>query len=263
MGGDCTRDTRHWPKAASLAVAGDDAGMHTETVTLDTADGPMACYVARPDDGARRGVVVIQEAFGVNAHIEDVTRRFADEGYHAVAPHLFHRAGGGTAPYGDFSKVLPMFEGLTDAGLLVDVDAALDHLRSSGVDDRATGIVGFCMGGRVTFLVAASRAIGAAVGFYGGGIVTERFPQFPSLVGRAGELRTPWLGLFGDEDSSIPVADVEQLRDALAAANVSTDIVRYPDAEHGFHCDERPAYNADAAKDGWERTLAWFERHLA
>ena len=84
----------------------------------------MAAYEAVPDGGARRAVIVIQEAFGVNDHIQDVTRRFADAGYHAVAPALFHRAGGGTAPYDDFEKVLPLFEGLTDPGIVMDVDAA-------------------------------------------------------------------------------------------------------------------------------------------
>lgn len=237
--------------------------METRTIELETADGPMQCYEAAPDAETPTAVVVVQEAFGVNDHIEDVCRRLADEGHHAVAPHLFHRAGGGTAPYDDFSKVLPLFEGLTDDAILMDVDAALAHLETTGFEADSIGIVGFCMGGRVTFLAAAERAIGAAVGFYGGGIVTARFPQFPPLVDRAGTLRTPWLGLFGDQDTSIPVEDVEQLRKALTDAPVETDIVRYPGAEHGFHCDVRPSYDADSARDAWGRTLAWFERHLA
>jgi carboxymethylenebutenolidase len=237
--------------------------MRTSTITLDTADGPMPCYEAVPDGGAARGVVVIQEAFGVNPHIEDVTRRFADAGYHAVAPHVFHRAGGGTAPYDDFSKVLPLFEGLTDDGFLMDVDAALAHLQANGITAASTGIVGFCMGGRVTFLVAINRALGAASGFYGGGIVTARFPQFPALVDRASELKTPWLGLFGDEDGSIPVDDVEALRTALAQVDVPTDVVRYAGAEHGFHCDVRPSYDKAAATDAWARTLTWFATYLA
>jgi carboxymethylenebutenolidase len=196
----------------------------------------------------------------VNDHIEDVTRRLAAEGYRAVAPHVFHRAGGGTAPYDDFSKVLPLFEGLTDEALLVDVDAALAHLRDAGFTDGQVGVVGFCIGGRMTFLVAVERALGASVGFYGGGIVSTRFPQFPPLIDRATELKTPWLGLFGDLDTSIPVEDVAALRKALTDASVESDIVRYPDAEHGFHCDARPSYNAEVSKDAWARTLQWFER---
>ena len=95
------------------------------------------------------------------------------------------------------------------------------------------------------------------------GIVTARFPQFPALVGDAGGLQTPWLGLFGDLDESIPVDDVEQLRAALDSnANVAHEIVRYADAGHGFHCDQRPEYVPAAAKDAFQRTLDWFERHL-
>jgi carboxymethylenebutenolidase len=237
--------------------------VNTRTLELDTAHGPMPVYEARPDGDARGAVIVIQEAFGVNEHIEDVTRRFADAGYHAVAPHLFHRAGGGTAPYGDFAKVIPLYEHLDDDGILVDTDAAREHLRGAGWDDTRVGIVGFCFGGRVTFLVALRRQLGAAVGFYGGGIVTARFPQFPPLVGEASQLRTPWLGLFGDRDESIPVEDVEQLRAALGRAPVETEIVRYAEAGHGFHCDQRESYDETAAKDAWGRTLGWFETHLA
>ena len=236
--------------------------MNTRTLELATEHGPMPLYEARPDGEARGAVVVIQEAFGVNAHIEDVTRRFADTGYHAVAPHLFHRSGGGTAPYGDFSKVLPLYEHLDDAGILVDVDATREHLHGAGWDDTQLGIVGFCFGGRVTFLVALRRRLGAAVGFYGGGIVTARFPQFPALVDETSDLSTPWLGLFGDRDQSIPVEDVERLREALLAASVLTEIVRYPEAGHGFHCDRRDSYDETAAKDAWNRTLAWFDAHL-
>jgi carboxymethylenebutenolidase len=238
--------------------------VNTRTLDLDTAHGPMPLYEARPDGGnARRAVVVVQEAFGVNSYIEDVTRRFADAGYHAVAPHLFHRSGGGTAPYDDFAKVIPLYEHLDDDGILVDIDATREHLHAAGWGDSAVGTVGFCFGGRVTFLVALRRQLGAAVGFYGGGIVTQRFPQFPPLVDEVSKLQTPWLGLFGDRDQSIPVEDVEQLRDGLKSSPVPTEIVRYSEAGHGFHCDQRDAYDETAAKDGWNRALAWFQTHMA
>ena len=236
--------------------------MSEEWVELDTADGPMATYVARPVGDARAAVIVVQEAFGVNGHIQDVTDRVASAGYLAVAPTLFHRAGGGTAPYDDFAKVLPLYEGLTDDGVLMDLDAAVAHLATLGYGPDAVGTVGFCFGGRVTFLASVYRALGAAVGFYGGGIVTGRFPQFPPLVEHAAELKTPWLGLFGDADGGIPIEDVEALRTALVAARVPTEIVRYVGAEHGFHCDQRPSFHPAAAADAWTRTLAWFDEHL-
>jgi carboxymethylenebutenolidase len=238
--------------------------VQTGEQSIDTANGPMRVYEAVPDTPPTAAVVVIQEAFGVNPHIEDVTRRFADAGYHAVAPDMFHRTGGGIVDYGDFGAVIPHFVGIgDDHAILADVDATLDYLRGIGFADRRIGIVGFCFGGRVTFLTAVNRSLGAAVGFYGGGIVTARFPQFPALVGDVTRIDTPWLGLFGDLDQSIPVEDVELLREALATAPVPAEVVRYADAEHGFHCDERDAYNAAAAKDAWDRTLDWFARHLS
>jgi carboxymethylenebutenolidase len=238
--------------------------MRTGSITLSTSDGPMRLYEAVPDGDAAGGVVVIQEAFGVNDHIEDVTRRFGAAGYHAVAPDLFHRAGGQTADYGDWDTVMKLFASLqSDDPVLADLAVTLTHLRDVGFSDARIGVVGFCFGGRVTFLTALEHALGAAVGFYGGGIVTGRFPQFPPLIERVAELRTPWLGLFGDEDASIPVEDVERLRAALSSAPVDTEIVRYPTAGHGFHCDVRDSYDDEAAKDAWRRTLDWFSRYLS
>ncbi len=234
-------------------------------ITLNTPDGPMGCFEAHPAGGStkRGAIVVIQEAFGVNDHVCDIARCFGEEGWLAVAPELFHRCGGGVVPYDDFSAIIAKFEGLSDAALLMDVDATLDHLRGVGIGDASIGIVGFCMGGRVSFLVSSRRVLGAGVGFYGGGIVSGRFPQFPPLIEEATSMPTPWLGLFGDLDQSIPVADVERLREALTAAPADCEVVRYPDAGHGFHCDARPEnYHKSSALDAWARTEMWFDKHL-
>ena len=236
----------------------------TSQTTVTTADGPMDLYEALPDGVPKGAIVVIQEAFGVNEHIQDVTRRIADAGYRAVAPTMFHRAGGGTADYTDFAKVMPLFKGMSDAGTLMDVDAAVAHLRGAGFRDPQIGLVGFCFGGRVSFLVATQRALGAAVGFYGGGIVNARRGGFPTLIGDAPKLATPWLGLFGDKDQGIPIEDVETLRATLAKeAKVASEIVRYAEAEHGFNCNVRASYNEAAAKDAWARMLDWFRLHLS
>jgi carboxymethylenebutenolidase len=241
--------------------------MPTRTIELVGADGAMPCYEAVPDSpgtGAPGAVVVLQEAFGVNPHIEDVTRRFAEVGFHAVAPHLFHRTGSPALGYEDFAEILPHVSALSDAAILTDVGLAVDHLHGCGFDDRRIGVVGFCMGGRVSFLVAGTLALGAAVGFYGGGIVNGRSEAMGSLLGLIPAMATPWLGLFGDADQGIPVEEVERLRAELAAAApVDTEIVRYPGAEHGFHCDARPSYAPHAAADAWGRTLTWLTDHLA
>ena len=233
----------------------------TTTLIVNTPDGDMALYDAEPEESARAAVVVIQEAFGVNGHIEDVTRRFAAAGYRAVSPHLFHRTGDPALGYGDFDKVMPHMGALSETGLLCDLDATFGHLAAAGFEPPRVGIVGFCMGGTVSFLAAARYALGAAVTFYGGGVTEGRFGM-PSLVELAPDLKTPWLGLYGDLDQGIPVEQVESLRQAVAKAAVPAEIVRYAEAGHGFHCDARDSYHRVSADDAWQRTLDWFERHL-
>ena len=235
--------------------------MDTRTLELDTPDGPMPLYEAR-DEGATHAVVVIQEAFGVNDHIEDVTRRFADIGYHAVAPHLYHRTAGRTVPYGDIEAARAHQAELDDGRLLADVDAVLAHLAAAGWGSPQVGVVGFSFGGRVSFLVAVERPLGASVGFYGRGIVTPGSPRFPALVDRAPFLKTPWLGLFGEHDTSIPLDDVERLRTELATAPVDAELVVYPGAGHGFHCDQRPSFDPEVAEAAWQRAVDWLETHV-
>ncbi len=220
---------------------------------------PLSVYA--PSGTPKGAVIVIQEAFGVNDHIEDVARRFADEGWLAVAPHLFHRTGDPKLGYGDFGVIMPHMQGLTKEGVLADVDAAIAEVSRQGIPAKKTGIVGFCMGGTVTLIADAERDLGAAVTFYGGGVKEGRF-GFPPLVEEAPHLRAPWLGLFGDLDKGIPVEQVEELRTAAASSGQPTEIVRYPEADHGFHCDQRESYHAASATDAWRRTLEWFGRYL-
>jgi len=217
--------------------------------------------VHQPSGTAKGGVVVVQEAFGVNDHIEDVCRRLAAEGWVAVAPHLFHRSGDPKLGYGDLSQVMPHMQALTAEGVLADVDAATARLEAAGFPAARQGVVGFCMGGTVALVTGVERRVGAAVTFYGGGVTQGRF-GFAPLVDEAPRLQAPWLGLFGDLDQGIPVADVEQLRAAAAASSQPTEVVRYPGAGHGFHCDQRDSYEPVAAADAWRRTLAWFDRYL-
>jgi carboxymethylenebutenolidase len=218
--------------------------------------------VHEPAGDAKGGIIVVQEAFGVNDHIEDIARRFAQEGWLAVAPHLFHRSGDPRLGYDDISAVMPHMRQLTPEGVLEDIDAALAHLDKAGITLRRTGIVGFCMGGTIALVTAVRRDVGAAVTFYGGGVSEGRF-GFGPLVDEAPGLRAPWLGLYGDLDKGIPVADVEQLRSAAASSGQPTDVIRYPEAGHGFHCDERGDYHPTSARDAWQRTLRWFEQYLS
>jgi carboxymethylenebutenolidase len=232
------------------------------TVTVNTRDGDMPLYDAAPQGTPGAAVIVIQEAFGVNEHIEDVTRRFAGEGYRAVAPHLFHRSGDPSLGYDDIQQVMPHMQAVTEAGLTSDLDATLSYLTDAGFQSNQVGIVGFCMGGTVAFLAATRYPLGAAATFYGGGIASGRFGT-PSQIELAPDLVAPWLGLYGDLDQGIPVEEVEALRDAAAKASVPTEVLRYPDAEHGFHCDVRSSFHQASSRDAWQRTLAWFQSYLS
>jgi carboxymethylenebutenolidase len=217
--------------------------------------------VHEPHGPAKGGVLVVQEAFGVNDHIEDVCRRLAGEGWLAVAPHLFHRAGDPTFGYDDLATAQGVMATFTPTSLLDDLDAGFARIDAAGITPDATGIVGFCMGGTVALIAAAERTVGAAVTFYGSGVNRGRF-GFPPLAEVATRLEAPWLGLYGDLDQGIPVDEVEQLRKAAATSGQPTEVVRYPDAGHGFHCDARASYHAPSATDAWHRTQTWLTHHL-
>lgn len=234
----------------------------TARIEIETEDGPVPAVVAEPPGEARGGVVVVQEAFGLTGHIEQVARDLADAGFVAVAPALFHRSGSPVFAYDDRAALGPAIAALTGDGIAADVDAAIGELGRRGVDPARTAIIGFCMGGSVAMATAARRPLGAAVTFYGGGITEGRFGLPPLLAAAAG-LQTPWLGLYGDLDGHIPVAEVEQLREAAESADVPTEVVRYAEADHGFHCPDRSSFHAAASADAWRRTLELLTHELA
>ena len=245
--------------------------MSEERVTIQTEDGPMNAHVAAPASSEQRNhaaLVVIQEAFGVNAHIRDVCRRFAGEGYVALAPEIFHRAGAGIEiPYNEMPPAMAQLALLTNAGLEQDLAAALAHLRGrADVDPQRVGVVGYCVGGFAAFLAACRLDPAAAVSYYGGGIVRPRSGMLlEPLLDEADHIRAPLLCLFGSEDGGIPPADVEAIRARLArpgAAPTAHEVVVYDGAKHAFFCDMRPAYHPAAAQASWERTLEWFGLHL-
>jgi len=216
---------------------------------------------ALPSGPARAGVVVLQEAFGITAHIRSILFRLRDAGYLAVAPHLFESIGDPEIPYTDTDAAIAAAGTVERERLLADVDASLDLLVRAGVPPARVGVIGFCMGGSAALAVACHRDLGAAVTFYGGGITKGRF-GFAPLVDEVRGLRAPWLGLYGDLDPSIPTDEVEHLRTALTDSAQDADIVRYAAAGHGFNCDARDSYEKDSAIDAWARTTAWLAHHL-
>ncbi|HWC64586.1 MAG TPA: dienelactone hydrolase family protein, partial [Thermoanaerobaculia bacterium] len=240
--------------------------MTEDRIVIDTPDGPMEAHRAAPPDGERGpAVVVLQEAFGVDDHVRSVCRRFAREGYVALAPELYHREGAGrTFGYEDFAAVRPTMATLTNDGIAADLRAAIAALRADpSVDGSRIAAVGFCMGGFAAFLAACRTDVAAAVCFYGGGIVRERpGMKIRPLLPEADRIARPVLAFFGAEDASIPAADVEAIGARLRELGKTFEIVTYPGAGHGFFNDERSSYRADAAVDAWQRTLDWLERRL-
>ena len=229
----------------------------TETIRIETPGGMMPAQLARPEgSGPLPAVLVIQEAFGLNEHIEDVARRIAAAGYVTLAPDLFHRGGAHrTASYADLPAAIALMNELKDDEVVADLDAALAWLRArDDVRGDRIGITGFCMGGRISYLLACARpdAIAAAAPFYGGGIPVERTPA----------LRCPVLAFFGGDDPFIPPEQVAWLEAAAREHDKAVEIVVYPGAPHGFFCNERESYRADAAADAWQRLMDFLREHL-
>lgn len=228
-------------------------------VDLKISDGTtMAAYVARPQKaGKNPGILVFQEAFGVNAYIRDVTERLAREGFTAIAPELFHRTGPGfEGSYTDFPAVQPHTSRLTNEGLEVDIKAAYEWLKGdSQTDPQKIFSVGFCMGGRVSFFADTIVPLSASVSFYGGGIAQ-------GLLDRAKNLHGPILLFWGGLDKHILPEHTRAVEDALRAAGKEYGNVTFSYADHGFFCDARASYNELASKQAWPMALEFLRYHL-
>jgi carboxymethylenebutenolidase len=212
---------------------------------------------------APRALLIIQEAFGVNDHIRDVTQRFAAEGYYVVAPELFHRTGSPEVPYDDFPSAMEHMGALNADDISFDLRNAAAFLNEAGYPTESIGCVGYCMGGTVTFVAATMGIVGAAAPYYGSGLENGRF-GFPGQIALAPSITCPVIGFYGDLDTGIPIDQVEMLRTALAATDFDTQVVRFAEAHHGFHCEGRPdKYNADASAEAYRQTLDFFATHLA
>ena len=211
------------------------------------------------------GVVVFHEAFGVNPHILRVCDRLAGAGYVAAAPELFHRSGHALQfAYGDFASVRPVMAPLTNEQLLMDARAAIEFLaKRPGVNRRQLVALGFCLGGFAAALAACHLPLAAVVSFYGAGLTLRRpgLARRPLLDDFAG-LGCPALFHFGESDPNIPPVEVAVLRERLQALGKPHEIVTYPNAGHGFFCEDRDSYNVTAAESAWTKSLAWFDSRL-
>jgi carboxymethylenebutenolidase len=249
---------------SAQAIRTDSEGLTVGEVTISVGDFKMPAYRAAPAGKTGLPVVlVISEIFGVHEHIADVARRFARQGYLAIAPELFVRQGDAQS-YGEIGKLIAeVISKVPDAQVMGDLDATVAWARANGGDASRLAITGFCWGGRITWMYNAHNpAVKAGVAWYGRlvGSPTALSPTHPVDV--VGRLNGPVLGLYGGADSGIPVDTVETMKKALAggsAAAKRSDFVVYPDTPHAFHADYRPSFRKEAAEDGWKRCLAWFK----
>jgi len=237
-------------------------------VEIAAEAGKMPAFLARPGgSGPFPGVVVVQEAFGLNGQIKKVAERIAAEGYAALAPDLYYREANRVAGYDDLPAAIGLMSSLWDEKTLQDMGAAISFLQGqSFVRADRIGVTGFCMGGRITFLTACRNpAVKAAAPFYGGGIgsvtqPSERTPKAP--LEYAGKLEAPMLLFFGGNDPFIPPEEVEKIKSRLADLGKKAETIVYPEAPHGFFCDERDSYRPEAANDAWARLKAFFAKEL-
>ena len=252
------------PVTAQTVIKTDTVGLLAGEVTIPVGDFKLPAYRAAPAGVANPPVVlVVSEIFGVHEHIADVARRFAKAGYFAIAPEMFVRQGD-AGSYGEIAKLIAeVISKVPDAQVMGDLDACLAWAKGQGADTGRTAVTGFCWGGRITWLYSAHNpAVKAGVAWYGRlvGAASPLTPAHP--VDLAGKLNAPVLGLYGGQDTGIPLDTVDKMKAALALGSPAakkSEFVVYPDAPHAFHADYRPSYRKDAADDGWQRCIAWLK----
>lgn len=243
-----------------------DLNIRTAKVKVPNGELEISSYLAEPvGKGPFPGIVVVQEIFGVNAHIRDVTERIAKEGYVAIAPAIYQRQ----AP--DFElgytqedvKLGRKYKEQTKASeLLSDIQAALDYLKTlPSVKGGNFGCMGFCFGGHVTYLAATLPDIKAAASFYGAGIATGTPGGGSPTITLTPKIAGTIYCFFGTEDPLIPLEEADQIEAELQKHNIKHQVFRYR-ADHGFFCDARSNYNAEAAADSWGHVKELFSREL-
>ena len=257
------------PVSAATIIT-DTKGLVVADVKIKVADGQSPGYYARPEGkGPFPAVLIVSEIFGLHEHIRDLCRRMAKAGYAAVAPDYFYRAGDPSKET-DFQKIFPIVAQAKYPQVQSDSLAAIEFLKSqSEVDKARLAITGFCWGGNVVWMTTAnSPDIKAGAAWYGQ--LRARPPQpgapppeqRPYPVDVADKIKGRLIGFYAGLDTGITADDIEAMRAALkAAGDTKSNIIVYPDAQHGFNGDYRPSYNEKDAKDAWAKMLAWFKDH--
>ena len=232
--------------------------------TVKVGNGEMPVYRSSDESGERKpAVIVLQEVFGVNPHIRDVADRIAREGYEVYAPDLFYRQGPRfESGYTDMTAARERALQMKEEEFLEDIGALIAWVRAKGTlsngrsgEPIPVGVVGFCMGGRLAYLTACTQEIDAAISYYGGGIA--RGP-----LSRTAGISCPVMLFYGGKDAHIPQSEIDQVRGALEEHEKEAAIYVYPDADHGFFCNERKSFDPAAAQDSWNHLKTLFEEYL-
>jgi carboxymethylenebutenolidase len=232
----------------------------------------MVAYVSHPppsEGTSWPAVVVVQEAFGVNEHIQKVCDRFAANGYVAIAPAVFHREHPNPKlgyTEADMNVAINQYmAALRDDELVADINVTVSFIQKEyhRTMGQKVGIVGYCVGGRITYLAATScPGLSAASAYYPGRVLVPFGDDNPAPIDLTENIKIPLMGNFGADDANPSPEDVAAIEARVQAAGITYDFKSYPGAGHGFNCDERGSYNEAAAEDAWARTLGWFDQHL-
>jgi carboxymethylenebutenolidase len=258
------------PISAQTVIKTDANGLVAGEVKIPVAGGEIPAYRAMPDKKGKKFpvVMVIHEIFGVHEHIQDVCRRFAKLGYMAVAPALYARVGNVNTIASVDQLNRDIFSKIPDADSMAFLDSTVDWAKKNSGNTKKLSITGFCWGGRIVWLYAAHNPkIDAGAAWYGrlvnptGSPKNEAQPTMP--IDYAKNLKVPVIGLYGGQDTGIPVATVEQMREELKKGKSKSEIIVYPQAGHAFNADYRPSYNREAAADAWAKMLDWFKKNDA
>ena len=247
------------------AIQTDTSGLTVGDAKVKVPEGEMPVYYARPANAQNPPVILVaMEVFGVHEYIRDVARRLAKAGAFAVAPDYYFRKGEDLTKITEMPKLMPLVNSKPDAELLADLDATVAWAKSQGGDTDRLGIMGFCRGGRTVCEYAAHNGnLKAAVAFYGPLVDPDAqksiWPKSP--IERAPEMKAPVLGLYGEADQGIPLAQVDTMKAALQGAGKTFEIKIYAGAQHGFHADYRASYRKEAAEDAWKELIAWFKKY--
>ncbi len=239
----------------------------TQQIQVNNGDLAIDAYLAMPtQEGIFPGVIVVQEIFGVNAHIREVTERIAKQGYVVIAPTIYQRLAPGfeTGYTPEDIKIGRVYKNQTKASeLLTDIQAAIDYLYTlPNVKKKGIGAIGFCFGGHVTYLAATLDDIKATASFYGAGITNWTPGDGEPTLSRTPDISGTIYTFFGLDDASIPPEQVDEIEASLKKHNISHKVFRYQGANHGFFCDQRDSYHPEAAKDAWSHVLELFSTQL-